>query len=122
VFGSYQPVNSTLDIEKLRKEVEKLPEKKEFDETFTIAQEVVKKRRRTKISLTDQIDLEIKDSIDDDAIRSASLKDGTKGVFIRTDTGFENFQGAQIVIPKVATLLKFEKASGKGQQTKLVSN
>lgn len=123
VFGAYQPLDKTLDIQSLRQEVEKLPEKKEFDSTFTIVPDIVKKRRRTRIALTDQIDLEIKDSLDRDAIRAANLKDGTKGVFIRTESGFESFRVEQTApVPNLPTKITVQKLSSKRTQTQNLSN
>jgi hypothetical protein len=123
VFGAYRPINPALEVAKIQQEVGKLPEKKGFDETFDIVPEIVKKRRRTKLALTDQIDIEIKDTIDADAIRAASLKDGTRGVFIRSDVGFESFPTqTPIVIPNPVGARSIQSLASKSVQHLRASN
>jgi hypothetical protein len=103
VFGDYSPFSDKVDIKELRKVAKEMPEKYKFDAVFKIDSKCLDRRRRTVVPLTDQIDLEIKDAIDNlpETIRSAALQDGTKGVFIRSADGFKYFetvvQAAQVV-------------------------
>jgi hypothetical protein len=94
VFGDYKPVNKLVDLASIKNAATDLPTKNKFDSRFNIIPERLNKRKRTVIALTDEIDLEIKDAIENltATIHSATLKDGTKGVFVRSDPGFEYFQ------------------------------
>ena len=96
VFGDYQPVDSRVKIEALRDAAAELPARNKFDPRFSIQPEFVNKRRKTTIALTEQIDLEIKDAIENmrDTIHAATLQDGTRGVFIRSPEGFDVFGAA----------------------------
>jgi hypothetical protein len=117
VFGSYKPVQPSLDLRKLRQEADKLPETKGFDSTFSIPDGVLDRRCRRVVALSEQIDLQIKDAIDDEAVVAASLRDGTKGVFVRSDTGYDEFRPSKIAIPTVTVPLgcKVKKEAKKQQ-------
>lgn len=97
VFGDYHPVDSRVKIDDLRCAAMELPKKQKFDTKFDIQSELVNKRRKTIIALTTQIDLEIKDALENmmDTIKPATLEDGTEGVFIRSSDGYKYF-GAEI--------------------------
>lgn len=94
VFGDYNPIDKQLSLQELWDTAKALPSKKGFDQRFKIDADSVDKRRRTVVPLTDQINLEIKDAIENlpETIRSGLLEDGTKGVFVRSDSGFEHFR------------------------------
>lgn len=96
VFGDYAPVAGKVDIAELRKAAKELPGRHKFDAAFGIDSKCLDKRRRTVIPLTEQIDLELKDAVDNlrETIRSAALEDGTQGVFIRSADGFHYFSTA----------------------------
>jgi hypothetical protein len=100
VIGDYKPVDSDLKISDLRSDAEDLPAKHHFDSRFTISQDLVEKGKKTVIPLTPQIDLELKEAIDSlpETIYAASLEDGTKGVFIRSDDGFKHFKTGNDVV------------------------
>ena len=100
VFGDYTPVDSSVSIDEIRAAVEVLPTQKQFDARFSISQELVEKKRKTTIPLTPQIDLELKESIESlpETIFAASLEDGTRGVFIRSEDGFELFKSGNEVM------------------------
>jgi len=73
--------------------------KSNVDSRFTIKPEVIKKRLKKTISLTPQIDLNIKDGIPDldRTIKRFKGGNGDKWIMIRSDDGFEYFKDKEIV-------------------------
>jgi len=95
VFGDYVPIANQVNVEELRAAANELPKKDKFDSKFNIESQFLDKRKRTIIPLTEQIDLELKDAIENmrDTIHSATMRDGTQGVFIRSPQGYHYFGG-----------------------------
>ena len=74
--------------------VRQVPEKYNCDSQFHIDKNSIKARiTTTKISLTDKINLELLDSVDNlnNVISSAENSNGEKGIFIKTEKGYKDF-------------------------------
>jgi hypothetical protein len=97
VFGEYQPEKpDIIDISKLKEAVGKLPEKVGFDKRFTIVDKEIKARIRKVIKISDKIELNLKDHIDElkDVIKSEEKPNGEKIIIIKTENNeaFEMFK------------------------------
>lgn len=64
VIGSYVPEDSTINIDNIRKKIEELPEKKNFDTAFDISVGVIKARFKKTYKVSDKIELRTSDYID----------------------------------------------------------
>lgn len=63
VFDNYKPINDDkIDMRNLKLKLEKLPEKR-FDRCFDIAIDAIRKNKPKTYKLSEEIDLTIKDSI-----------------------------------------------------------
>ncbi len=95
-IGEYTPYDETLNMDKFRKDVRKLPDnaKNRFDTRFTIVKNKIKKRLKNTIKLTDQIDLQIKQDIPnpEDTIAAFLGDDGVKYVKIKSEEGYDYFK------------------------------
>lgn len=94
-IGEYTPYDDTLNMDKFRENVRKLPDnvKNQFDRRFTIAKNKIKKRLKNVIKLTDQIDLQIKQDIPnlENTIIATLGEDGVKYVKIKSSVGYDYF-------------------------------
>jgi len=95
-FGTYKPLDKEVNMEKLRASIAALPEKKGFDASFDVVQDAVKRRFKRVIELTDKIKLELAEDAQDmgNSIEAREIA-GKKGVFIRSDEGYETFKRRQ---------------------------
>ncbi|MCD9509519.1 hypothetical protein [Photobacterium phosphoreum] len=99
VFNAHKPLDVNFKSNEFVTELEKLPNKKKtsklsFDTNFQVDLTDVKANKiNTKISLTDKIELNIKDGIENltDTIKPHE-SDGRKGIIIYTDEGFDWFK------------------------------
>ncbi|MDC6388787.1 nucleoid-associated protein [Maribacter sp. PR1] len=93
-IGNYEPYDAELDIENLKSKIRDLPSKKRapFDNQFTIVKEKVKARFKNTVKLTEQINLEIKQDVPENAILAHEDPDGSKYVKIRSDEGYKYFK------------------------------
>ncbi|KJF94173.1 hypothetical protein UB39_12170 [Photobacterium angustum] len=99
VFKAHTPLDSKFENDKLVKTLEQLPIKKKttklaFDTNFQVdLTDVTANKISTKIDLTDKIELNIKDGIEnlEDTIK-ADEKDGRKCIIIYTNEGFDHFK------------------------------
>lgn len=92
-IGDYHPENPALNIAKIKSDIAELPLKKHFDERFSIIRPMLTARILTKIALTPDIDLHLKQDINNlrHIIFPEKGPDGTKYVKIRvSDEGFNN--------------------------------
>jgi hypothetical protein len=97
VVGNYEPVNESLDVEKLKEKIYSLPEKKGFDAQFSIKSEVIKARKlRSIVELNDKMDLHIKEYMPNiQRIIEPIIIKGEKYIRIKTEAGYEAFKTAE---------------------------
>lgn len=96
VIGDYQPIDEKLDISQLKKKVSDLPEGRyKFDQRFTKVPKDIKARLlKTKVKMTEEIDLVINNGIPDinSVIETDKDVHGNKFVKIRSESGYEYFK------------------------------
>ncbi|WP_192945762.1 nucleoid-associated protein [Vibrio fluvialis] len=97
VFGNHQPLDKRFLAEKFAEDLRSLPKKKKgkhaFDPHFQIDMADVKAKRRTVIGLTDKIELNLKDGIENLDETIIPYEDGgRKGIIIFSDEGFDHFK------------------------------
>lgn len=97
VFDQHKPLNKEFSAKNFADNLKALRAKKKgklaFDPHFQIDMSDVKARKNTKIDLTDKIELNLKDGIDN--LEETILpyeEHGRKGVIIFSDEGFEHFK------------------------------
>lgn len=98
VFGAHKSLDENFLATQFANSLRDLPKKKTgkqaFDPHFQIDMEDVKAKKRTiSISLTDKIELNLKDGIEnlDETIRPYE-DNGRKGIVVFSDEGFEHFK------------------------------
>lgn len=94
LLDEYQPVNEDLKPHEIAAKILKLPEQGEFDRNFSVIKSEIKQKMVSKISLTDSIELVLKDHIDNlsGVIQAEEDKEGKKYIKIRTDEGYRRFR------------------------------
>lgn len=96
IIGSYQPMEDTLDINKLKEKITKLPEKYKFDNKFSKKPGIVKDRFKNTIKLSEEMDLIIKhDVANPKRTFKAYETEGRKYIAILSDEGFDYAQKQQ---------------------------
>jgi hypothetical protein len=93
-FRNYYPVDNTLPLEKIIGQTEKLPERWGFDRRFAIKKDEINKRAVNKIKLSNNIDLLIKDHIENlnGTITAEEDQEGNKYVKIKSEEGYKAFK------------------------------
>jgi hypothetical protein len=91
LIDEYKPESDTLEVSTLSKKISELPEKSGFDGRFNIRKDKIKKRIITRLPLTNQLDLIIKENIVWGETVKAIRHEGAKYLRIRTDEGFDYF-------------------------------
>lgn len=93
-FRNYTPVDPEFPKEKYIQKIEKFPDKYNFDSRFGIIQEDIKKRQVNKIPLSNEMELILKDYIENLGNLITPYKDpeGNKYIQIRSDIGYERFK------------------------------
>jgi len=93
-IGDYTPYDSTLDIEDLKSKIKELPSKKRapFDNQFNIIRTKVKANFISKVRLTSEIDLHIKEDFPENTIVAELGKDGEKYVKVKSEVGYKYFK------------------------------
>lgn len=96
-IGNYDPYDNRLNMDEFRQSLRELPTKakKQFDSRFAIVKSKIKKRLKSTIKLTDQIDLQIKQDIPnpENTITAHLGDDGvTKYVMIKSSEGYDYFK------------------------------
>lgn len=97
VFGEYQPEKPDLvDMNKIKENINKLPEQKGFDKMFTIIGKEITARIKKVVKISDKIELNLKDHIDQlkNVIKSEERPNGEKVIIIKTENpeAFEMFK------------------------------
>lgn len=88
VFGNYTPEKPEIvDINRIRKAVNKLPEQVGFDKSFSIISKEISARIRKIVKISDKIDLNLKGHIDQlkKVIRSEETPDGQRVIVIKAE-------------------------------------
>lgn len=93
-IGNYEPYDSHLNVQDLKKRIRELPTKTRspFDNQFNIVKEKVKARFLSKVKLTSEIDLLIKGDFADNTILAEVGQDGEKYVKIKSEDGYKYFK------------------------------
>lgn len=92
IVTTYTPADENLKIDTLKTKIQGLPEKENFDSRFEIKKNEIKQRYISKIKLTEQLSLEIKEDLAlNDTVRSIII-DGIKYIRIRTESGYNFFK------------------------------
>lgn len=96
VFGAYRPNDPNLDMQKLKSEIQKLPQKHKFDSAFNVVEDEIRGRIKRVILLTDKIKLELTDNVENlgSAVEAKQIN-GKKGIFIKSDDGYDAFHKAE---------------------------
>ena len=90
LLKEYKPINDQIKTDKISSDLLALPQKGRFDSNFEITTELIRKKFRITIPLTDKIDLQLKDAIENlDHIIKAVKVAGEKFVKIRSDSGYD---------------------------------
>lgn len=96
IIGSYQPMEDTLDINKLKERITTLPEKYKFDNKFSKKPGVIKDKFKFTIKLSEEMDLIIKhDVANPKKTFKAYETDGRKYIAILSEEGFDYAQKQQ---------------------------
>ncbi|MCT4647630.1 MAG: nucleoid-associated protein [Carboxylicivirga sp.] len=96
IIGSYQPMEDSLDMDKLKEKITKLPEKYKFDNKFSKKPGVVKDRFKNTIKLSEEMDLIIKhDVANPKRTFKAYTNEGRKYIAILSDEGYDYAQKQQ---------------------------
>ncbi len=119
VFDGYQPISSSLDVAQLKQRANNLLDLNRFDANFTVLPEEVQKRFKKTYTLTPQIEVTVEGELANlaESISAHKLSDGTKGVFIKSDAGYEQFpprpelQTATVTEPTNYTTYQGDSAS-----------
>lgn len=93
VIRDYDPFDGDIDIKDLETKARSLPSKFNFDNRFEITKGLLNKRFKKSIELTPQIDLLLKQDIEDiqNTIQPRLADDGTKWIMIKSDFGYDHF-------------------------------
>ncbi|WP_070969086.1 hypothetical protein [Vibrio sonorensis] len=95
VVLAHKPVDSKFKPNEWAKRLLELPKKtkKTFDKQFEVDMSSVKAKRKSVISLTDKIDLNLKDGIENinEVIEPFDDRSGRKGIIIYSEQGYEHF-------------------------------
>lgn len=85
LLESYQPENRELNMDKLRKRLLELPEKKNFDSQFDSVPEALARKRQFRFPVTNGVELRIEESIEDKEIEAFSDENGNRFIRIKCD-------------------------------------
>lgn len=93
IFDNYRPFHSNLDVPALKARAKDLLAKNKFDANFTILPSEIEKRFKRTYTLTPQIELTVAGELVNlaDQISALVLTDGTKGVFVKSESGYNQF-------------------------------
>ncbi|MFR4583675.1 hypothetical protein [Clostridium cadaveris] len=87
VFKNYNPIRKDdINLEAFIEKLNKLPENK-FDKRFDITPNVIRKRKERTYNISDEIDLTLKDSVENlaDVIKSEKISDDEMYIRIKVD-------------------------------------
>ncbi len=93
-IGNYTPYDTNLNVENLKTKIRELPSKPRspFDNQFNIIKEKVKAKFLSKVKLTSEIDLHIKEDVPENTILAEEGTDGVKYVKVRSEEGYKYFK------------------------------
>lgn len=100
-LNNYVAVDPDFPKKNMIEKIKNLPERYNFDSQFPIAEDQVTSRKvKTKINLTDKVDLIIKENVPEleNTIAGYLDNENRKYIIIRTDSGYEHFKGNIIEI------------------------
>lgn len=93
VYDGYQPFdNEAINIDDVKEKIRNLPQKCNFDNRFNIIRSQIKSKVSKRFSLTNDIELVIKQDIQPNIIKTKEEVDGSKWVMIKSNDGYEYFQ------------------------------
>lgn len=94
LLEEYQPVDRGLKPREMAQKILQLPEKGKFDRNFSVVKSEIKRKMISTISLTDSVELVLKDHISNlsGVIQAEEDKEGRKYIKIRTDEGYRRFR------------------------------
>lgn len=97
IFGEYQPEKpDSVDMNKIKEAVYKLPEQVGFDKRFSIVSKEISARIKKVVKISDKIELNLKDHINQlkKVIKSEKRPDGERVIVIKTenDEAYEMFK------------------------------
>ncbi|MBI0400594.1 nucleoid-associated protein [Cyclobacterium marinum] len=97
IIGNYLPMEASLEIDKLKEKITKLPDKYKFDKIFTKKPKVVKDKFKNTIQLSEEMDLIIKHDVANPkrTFKAHTDNEGRKYIAILSDEGFEYAQKQQ---------------------------
>jgi hypothetical protein len=99
IISSHVPFDTRVDVQELEVKTRRQFERGGFDSQFGIIANIISKRFKNSISLTPQIDLNIKDGIQNlrGTIQRYEEGNGSKWVMIKSETGFDYFSDTDIL-------------------------
>jgi hypothetical protein len=99
IFVNHVPFDTKLNVDELADKTKKLFGKPEYDSKFNIIANKISKRFKNSIALTPQIDLNLKDGIQNlkGTIQRYQEDNGDKWVMIKSPDGFEYFNDTEIM-------------------------
>lgn len=99
ILTNHVPFDDKVDINELSKKVRKQFEKGDFDSKFPLVAKIISKKFKNSISLTPQIDLNLKDGIQNlsGTIQRYREGNGNKWVMIKSEEGFEYFSDTEVM-------------------------
>jgi hypothetical protein len=99
IISSHVPFDDKLDVKDLAIKTKKQFENGAFDSKFKIATKIISKRFKNSIPLTPQIDLNLKEGIQNlkGTIQRFKENNGNKWVMIRSDDGYEYFSDTEVI-------------------------
>lgn len=93
-FQGYQPEEDGLVMDDYIEKIKAFPEKHGFDSKFTLNRTVIKAKIKSTVHLSENIDLLLKGEVDiGTTIKGMLDAENRKGVFIRSDIGYDAFKG-----------------------------
>ncbi len=93
LFGNYTPSVDTINIDDVKKKAKALPKAKKFDQQFDIESGAVKAKYKKIIPLQENLELHLKAEVTDlRHVVEAFEENGIRGIKIKTETGWEQFQ------------------------------
>ena len=95
IIGEYQPFDDSLDINKLKDKIGKLPNKHKFDNTFQKTPRVVTDKFKDVIPLTNEIELKLKQDIlnIERIIKPHKDEQGNRYIMVLSTDGYQYAEG-----------------------------
>lgn len=96
IFRNYHPIDPDLPLGNIIEQISNLPDRWEFDKRFGIRNEEINKRAVNKIRLANNLELVMKDHIENlrNLITAEEDPEGNKFIRIKSEEGFKIFNNA----------------------------